>query len=109
MNPHIEPAGSIHRPRFRMDTGLEVLERWADTATPSEKNAVYKALFAVADGSVFKNYRIVDDWQKLSEFFVLVKDNLVVKVCVHCFDSYGIVYIGPRQGAPGLGSTGFAA
>jgi Family of unknown function (DUF6235) len=105
---HVEPAKNVHRPRFRMDTGLEVLEDWAATATQSEKNAVYKALFAVADGSVFKAYRIVDDWQQLSEFFVVIRDDLLLKICVHSFDSYGIVYIGAQEGAPGLGHGGLA-
>lgn len=94
MNRPIEPTGAVRRPRFRMDTGLDVLEEWADSATQSEKNAVYKALFATSEGSVFRSYRTVDDMQRPNEFFVLVKDNLVIKLRVTCFDSFGIVYIG---------------
>jgi len=102
MNRPLEPTGSINRPRFRLDTGIDVLETWTESATQSEKNAVYKALFAMTDRSLFRNYRVVDDFLRLSEFFILVRDDLVIKICVHCFDSFGIVYIGPREGAPGL-------
>jgi hypothetical protein len=105
MNNHTEPTGSIHRSRIRLETGLDVLERWNESATQTEKNAVYKALFAIADGSVFKAYRVVDDWQRLNEFFVLVKDNLVVKVRVHSFESYGVVFVGPADQAPGIGGS----
>ena len=82
------------RARFRMDTGLEVLSAWADTASQDEKNAVYKALFAVLDGSVYHAYRIVDDFQRPDEFHVMVEDRLAIKVRVHCFDSFGIIHIG---------------
>jgi uncharacterized protein DUF6235 len=102
-NHHTEPVTSGYRARFRMDTGLEVLEDWTDTAKQSVKNAMYKALFAVADGSVFRTYKIVDDLQRPSEFFVLVRDDLVLKIRVNSFDSFGITYIGSRAGEPGGG------
>lgn len=113
MNHNTEPPGNVRRHRFRLDTGLDALEEWSSTANQSEKNAVYKALFAVVDGTVFRTYRVVDDWQKLSEFLVIVKDNLSIKLRIHSFDSYGIVYIGPPKCAPGVGienlDTGLAA
>lgn len=98
----------IPRARFRMDTGLDVLEDWAEEAGQSKKNAIYKALFAVTDGSVFRTYRIVDDFQRPNEVFIIVRDDLVLKVRVHCFDSFGVVYIGPVADAPHL-NLGFAA
>jgi hypothetical protein len=82
-------------PRFRLETGLEVLEVWAETASQSQKNAIYKALFAMQDGSLFRTYRVVDDFQRSNELFVVVKDNLVMKIRVNCVDSFGIVAIGP--------------
>lgn len=103
MNHHSDPAGSVPRHRIRMDTGMDVLAEWSESATQSERNMVYKALFSVVDGTIFKTHKTVDDWQKLSEFFVVVRDKLVIKVCVHCFDSYGVVYIGPPESAPGVG------
>jgi Family of unknown function (DUF6235) len=95
LNPTEPTSSSGYRPRFRMDTGLDILEHWADTATQSAKNAVYKALFAVSDGSVFQVYRTVDDMQRANEYFVLIKKDLVLKIRVNCFDSFGIAYIGP--------------
>jgi uncharacterized protein DUF6235 len=88
------------RARFRMETGIEVLEKWAEGTRQSRKNVVYRALFAVADGSVFRTYRIVDDFQHANEFFVILREDLVLKVRVHDFDSFGIVYIGPGVDAP---------
>lgn len=81
--------------RFRMETGHDVLESWAENASQSRKNAVYKALFAMLDGSLFRTYRIVDDFQRPNELFVIVKDDLAMKIRIHCFDSFGIVGIGP--------------
>lgn len=82
-------------PRFRLETGLEVLEEWAETANQSKKNAIYKALFAMQDGSLFRTYRVVDDFQRSNELFVIVRDNLMMKIRVNCVDSFGIVEIGP--------------
>lgn len=88
------------RVRFRMETGFEVLEKWTAGARQCRKNVVYRALFAVADGSVFRTYRIVDDFQHANEFFVVLAEDLVLKVRVHDFDSFGIVYIGQCADAP---------
>ncbi|HEX6354986.1 DUF6235 family protein [Actinophytocola sp.] len=82
-------------PRFRLETGLDVLDVWAETASQTKKNAVYKALFAMQDGSLFRSYRIVDDFQKLNEVYVIVKDNLVMKLRINSVDSYDILAIGP--------------
>lgn len=90
-----EPSQVNGTPRFRMETGLEVLDEWAETATQSKKNAIYKALFAMQDGSLFRTYRVVDDFQHANELYVIVKDNLVMKIRVNCVDSFGIVEIGP--------------
>ena len=91
----------MSRPHSRLDTGIDVLEKWADGASEREKNAVYSALCAMTDHTLFRTHRVIDDVARLSEFFVLLQDDLVLKLRVHCFDSYGIVYIGPRTGAPG--------
>lgn len=87
--------GTIPRTHFRLETGLEVLEDWTQTAPQSQKNAVHQALFAMVDGTLFRNYRVVDDYQRPSELFVIVKDDLVMKIRVNCFDSFGVVHIGP--------------
>lgn len=96
MNEPTEIDGTVPRStRFRLETGIEVLEDWAMTASQSRKNGIYKALFAMLDGSLFRTYRIVDDYQRPNELFVIVKDDLVMKIRVNCFDSFGIVAIGP--------------
>jgi hypothetical protein len=82
-------------PRARMDNGLDVLDVWAETATQSRKNAVYKALFAMQDGSLFRTYRVIDDFKLPNEVFVIVKDNLVMKIRINCVDSFDVVAIGP--------------
>lgn len=104
-----EPTSSANGPHPRMDTGIDVLEKWLDGATPREKNAVYKALFAMTGRTLLRDFRVIDDGHRLSEFFVLLEGDLVVKIRVHCFDSYGLVYIGPRAAAPGWPGTGLAA
>lgn len=78
MNEPTEPGSTLPRSRFRLETGLDVLHEWALTAAQSRKNAVYKALFAMLDGTLFRTYRIVDDFQRPSELYVIVKDDLVV-------------------------------
>jgi hypothetical protein len=101
MNDPLEPSGKVAHPRFRMDTGLDILEEWTADATEDEKDAVYGALFAMADRTLFRDYQVLDDGLELSEIFVLLPESLVLKVRVHCFDSFGIVYVGPRELAPG--------
>ncbi|HEY0453266.1 DUF6235 family protein [Actinophytocola sp.] len=102
MNEPTECGGTIPGARFRMATGLEVLEDWASTATQARKNAIYAALFAMLDGSLFRRYRIVDDFQRPSELYAIVKDDLALKIRIHCSDSFGVVYIGPCAGVPEL-------
>jgi hypothetical protein len=66
----------------------------------------------MADRSLLRTYRVVDDGLELTEFFVLLADGLVIKMRVHSFDSFGLTYIGPREGASGLAGnhgTGLAA
>ena len=109
MNRPIEPTSNVNGPCLRMDTGIEVLESWMDSATQDAKTAVYKALFAMTGRTLLRDYHTVDDDHRLSEFFVLVDDDLVVKMRVHCFDSFGLVYIGPRTQAPGWPETDLAA
>jgi hypothetical protein len=80
---------------LRLDSGLALLDTWAATAGQTEKNAVYEVLLNVPDGSVFRTHAIIDDRDRPQEFFVVARDDLVVKICMPNFDSFGIVYIGP--------------
>jgi hypothetical protein len=94
-----------------MDTGIEVLEAWLPDATQAERAAVYAALFAMADRTLLRTHRVIDDPVELSEFFVLLEGDLVVKMRMHSFESFGLVYLGPSSGAPGRRGhgTGLAA
>ncbi len=102
MNESRRQDGAVARTRFRLETGIEVLEDWSATASQAAKNAVHKALFAMLDGTLFRTYRIVDDYQRPNELFVIVRDDLVMKIRIDCFDSFGIVHIGPPAASAGF-------
>src|SRR5262245_43621956 len=89
-----EPSQVSSTIRSRMEDGLDVLEEWGETASQSRKNAVYKALFAMQDGTLFRGYRVIDDFQKANEVFVIVKDDLVMKIRIKSVDAFDIVAIG---------------
>jgi hypothetical protein len=95
MNEPTRRSSTVPHARFRLETGLEVLDSWSESASQSRKNAVHRALFAMVDGTLFRTYRVIDDYQRPSELFVVVKDDLVMKIRINCFDSFGIVDIGP--------------
>ncbi len=101
MNESIGQDSTTPRARFRLETGLDVLDTWTETARQNHKDAVYKALFAMLDGSLFRTYRVVDDFQRPSELFVIVRDDLLMKIRINCFDSFGIVHIGPMDEVTG--------
>jgi hypothetical protein len=82
------------RRSLRLSSGLRRLEQWSTTASQNEKNAVYKALFAIADGSAFSSYKIIHDFNRMGELAVQVRDDLFVKICFRHFDAFGIVHIG---------------
>jgi|GEM_PF-4034747 len=82
-----------------MTAGFRRLEQWAATAGQADKNAAYRALFAIADGSAFRRYTITHDVAHLGELEVQVKSDLVIKICFRHFDAFGLVYIGSRTGA----------
>lgn len=87
--------------RFKLDGGIDYLEEWADKARQVQKNHLYKALFAVTDGSVFSTHGVLQDTENPHAKFVLVREDLVLKVS-YTQDTFGILYIGPLEGAPGL-------
>lgn len=97
-----EPAGESTPPTPRLDTGLDILDAWADAADDKEKETVYPALFATIDCSLFRTYTVIDDQHEKSEFYVLLSRGLVIKMRMNAIDSFGLVYIGTRTGTPGL-------
>jgi hypothetical protein len=82
-----------------MSSGFRRLEEWSTNAGQNDKNAAYKALFAIADGSAFRDYTITHDVARLGELVVRVKDNLLIKIRFRHFDAFGLVYIGSYAGA----------
>lgn len=105
MNESDRQKSAAPHTRFRLETGLDVLDEWSSSANQSQKNAVHKALFAMLDGTLFRTYRVVDDYQRPSELFVIVKDDLVMKIRINCFDSFGIVHLGPPRRSAGFHDT----
>ena len=95
MDEPVELGGTIPHAKFRLETGLDVLDEWAETASQDKKNAIYKALFAMLDGSLFRTYRIIEDFQRASELYVIVKNGLMMKIRINCSDTFGVVSIGP--------------
>lgn len=85
----------------RLDSGLDLLEEWSLTAGQIEQNALYDALFAVLNGTVFRRYRIVSDLERPNNFFVVVRDKLVVKIRFTSADTFAIMYVGAPTGPPG--------
>src|SRR6266446_2633333 len=101
MSAFLVPANG--RPSsFTVTSGLDQLDEWSTRATQSQKNIVYAIIFAVADRTVFADYNVIDDVENHMEFFVLAKNDLIVKIRIDGFDSFGILYIGPSCTAPGL-------
>lgn len=88
--------------RRRLNVGVACLEKWTETASQADKNAVYEVLFAVSNGTVFHNFSVFDDVKRPGEFFVLARSNLVVKIGIFPFNNFGISYIGSVEGASDL-------
>src|ERR1022692_2017513 len=96
------PPGSTSPPPPTTHSRLDLLEDWAVEATQPQKNTVYLTLFAVADKTVFTAGTVIDDPASPLEFFVLAKNDIVVKIRIESRDSFAILYIGPSDAAPGL-------
>ncbi|MFE6617065.1 DUF6235 family protein [Amycolatopsis sp. NPDC057786] len=84
--------------RLQLTSGLQVLEEWAINAPQADRNVVYEALFAVADGSAFLIYDIFGDSREPHQFLFLVKHDLVMRIGIDRADSsFEIVYIGALE------------
>ena len=93
------PNGSVgNSRRFRLETGLELLDSWATTAGQADKNAVYRVLFTVVEALQVLNTEVFDD-RGPNEFSVLARKDLVLGIRLHGPDSFGISYVGPVERA----------
>jgi hypothetical protein len=87
---------------LKLDNGIQQLEDWAGTAHQVHRNHLYKALFAIIDGSAADHYVVLQDKENANARFVLVREDLVLKVNYPADGSFGIDYIGPMDDAPGI-------
>jgi Family of unknown function (DUF6235) len=87
--------------RSRLVKGEDRLEDWSGDADQIEQNAVYEALFAVAEGSAESQYETHEEHRETGdEFVVVIRDDLVVKVRCIGPGAFAIVYIGRPDGVP---------
>ncbi|MFE5214900.1 MULTISPECIES: DUF6235 family protein [unclassified Streptomyces] len=109
LDPGTQAAGA-RRPAFRLVAGWDLLEQWSGTANQIEKNAVHQALFAVVDRTVFRTYSTSEVTSQPQEFFVRLRQGLVLKIRIRDFDMFEIAYVGPVGETPGIDlETGRAA
>jgi Family of unknown function (DUF6235) len=91
----------VRQPRLRLRSGLGCLDRWSASSRQAVRNAVYRALFAIGDGSVSKAYRTLR--RPSGEMQVQVRDDTVVAVRLAAGNAYDIEYIGDPAKAPDIG------
>lgn len=103
MNDPERILGRIAGRHNQLNAGLEVLETWSETATQSARNTLYRALFAVTDGSVFRFFQTSSHRARPDEVTIYLRADLVVTISQTEPDLFDIAYIGPLDGAPGLG------
>ncbi|MFE7132862.1 DUF6235 family protein [Streptomyces sp. NPDC057638] len=89
-----------HGPPLRLHEGWELLERWSGSAGQIDKNAVHKALFAIADRTVFRTYRTFDIPGRPLDFYVLVRERLLLRIRVHRLDAFTIAHVGSVAETP---------
>lgn len=98
---HFDSA-DVTKTRCQLRDGWDVLAEWSESAGQSRKNAVHAALFSMLDRTLFGRYQVVDDDQRPCEFFVAVKDDLVLKLRVDDLTSFEVLYVGTWENAPGF-------
>jgi hypothetical protein len=96
------PAGEARSSAFRLASGADLMTEWFDGAAQAQKNMVSEILFAIAEGSVFASYMVVDDAADRMAFFVLTGGGLAVKARINVSGSFDVIYIGSSCDAPGL-------
>jgi hypothetical protein len=89
-----DPTRILSRHQFRLTSGWPLVEQWAATAGQIKKNAVHRALFAIAEGSVCQTHTVTDDARHPQDFVVWIRQDLVVKIRVHQADMFEVVHIG---------------
>jgi hypothetical protein len=103
MNDPERILGRLAGRRNHLRGGLDVLDGWSETAAQSARNALYRALFAIGDGSVFHLFQTSSHRARPDEVTVYLRADLVVTISQIDADFFDIAYIGPLDGAPGVG------
>jgi hypothetical protein len=93
--------GRIAGRRNQLNAGLDVLDTWSETASQAARNALYRALFAVTDGSVFRFFQTSSHRARPDEVTIYLRADLVVTISQTEADLFDIAYIGPLDGSPG--------
>ena len=104
--------GRIAGRRNQLNAGLDVLDTWSETATQAARNSLYRALFAVTDGSVFRFFQTSSHRARPDEVTIYLRADLVVTISQSLrsehqaqsqteADLFDIAYIGPLDGSPG--------
>ena len=92
----------VRQPRRQLRAGLECLDRWSAHSRQAVRNAVYRALFAISDGSVSRTHRTLRR-PSSGEMQVQVRDDTVLAVRLDEENAYDIEYIGEPAKAPDIG------
>jgi len=93
--------GRIAGRRNQLNAGLDVLDSWSKTASQAARNTLYRALFAVTDGSVFRFFQTSSHRARPDEVTIYLRADLVVTISQTEADLFDIAYIGPLDGVPG--------
>jgi hypothetical protein len=104
MNDPERILGRLAGRRNHLTAGLDELDAWSETAAQSARNVLYRALFAVADGSVFRLFQTSAHRARPDEVTIYLRADLVVTISQTEPDCFAIAYIGPLDGAPGTRS-----
>jgi hypothetical protein len=102
MNDFQNESAKVNPSSLHMDTGADVLATWSETAGQAHRNAVYGTLFSMLDGTLLRTHQIIEDHARADEFYVPVKDDLVLKLRINDGNSFDVVHVGSWAEAPGF-------
>jgi hypothetical protein len=95
-------AGRLSGRRNQLNDGLDVLDEWSETASQSARNRLYRALFAVTDGSLFRSFQTMSHRGRPNELVIYLREDLVLTISRTEPGFFDIAYIGPMSQSPGI-------
>jgi hypothetical protein len=96
-------TGRLAGGHLQLNGGLDVLDAWSETAPQAARNTVYRALFAVTDGTLSQSFMTMSHRDHPAELAICLREDLVVTISRTEPGFYDIAYIGSVDDAPGLG------